>query len=123
MQREESDGVIISCDFCGIDWDPNDHTYARPMVEGHHGAVICLPCLEVALKEMAPAGEGPWKCVLCLLDDLDESVQRWAHPDPSAGPGLNPGAHACRACIRQAAGRFNKDKDVDWEWANRSTSR
>ncbi|MDH3583067.1 MAG: hypothetical protein OER86_02500 [Phycisphaerae bacterium] len=113
MQRTQDGGIIISCDFCGTDWDAFDQSSSRPMVEGHHGSVLCLECLRAGLEEMSePAGS--YKCALCL-QELDAAC--WSHPDPPAGAaGLNPGAVACRACLRQAAGRFNKDPDVAWTW-------
>ncbi len=119
MQRHEADGVIISCDFCGTDWDPYDERLALPMAEGHHGSVICLACLQLALQDMAPGAEN-FRCAMCVQENLDASVPHWHHPQPTPGAGLNAEAVACRPCIRQAAGRFHKDKDVDWTWENRS---
>lgn len=114
MQRTEQDGIIISCDFCGTDWDAYDESHANPMVEGHHGSVMCLSCMKAALEQMALA-EGGFHCTMCI-QDLTADVQRWSHPHPTPSPGLNPMAIACRPCIRQAAGRFSKDPDVKWEW-------
>ena len=114
MQRTEQDGIIISCDFCGVDWDPHDETYANPMVEGHHGSVICLTCLRDALEQLAPREAG-FDCCMCL-QHREAGTEAWAHPAPQPGPGLNPHAVACRPCIRQAAGRFSKDPDVQWKW-------
>ena len=119
MQRQEASGVVISCDFCGVDWDPYDQQMTRPMVEGHHGSVICLGCLQSALKQMAE-GEGPFRCTMCLREDLDPATEQWSHPNPTPAAGLNVDAVACRACLRQAAGRFHKDPDVDWQWSERS---
>ena len=106
---------MISCDFCGSDWEAYDQGQAAPMVEGHQGSVLCLVCLKRALEEMAPA-DAPYRCTLCLQEDLDPTLPRWYHDAPKAAPGLNPEAIICRPCIRQAAGRFNKDPDVEWEW-------
>lgn len=114
MQRTENDGVIISCDFCGSDWDPYDDSFARPMVEGHHGSVICLDCLRRALNEMT-AAQAPFHCCMCL-QDRPPPTPRWAHPQPAPSPGLNPNAAACKSCLHQAAGRFSKDPDVKWKW-------
>jgi hypothetical protein len=116
MQRNDSGGIIISCDFCGTDWDAYDETYANPMVEGHHGSVICLTCTKRALEEMTPPGV-PYRCAMCLREGLDADRPRWIHPAPAPSPGLNPGAIVCRACIRQAARRFHKDPDVQWQWS------
>ena len=94
MQRHEEAGVIISCDFCGTDWDE-----VLPMIEGHHGSVICLACLERALAEAATTPQT-FSCTLCLRDDLPSSLPRWSARE--AGPGANPRAVACEECIRQA---------------------
>ena len=117
MQRTEDDGVIISCDFCGVDWDPYDEGFSLPMVEGHHGSVMCLECMKSALVEKGPAEEG-FKCPMCL-QEFEGGTESWVHSGPNESAGLNVGARACRACIRQAAGRFNRDKDVVWEWVDR----
>jgi len=118
MQRSEQGGIVISCDFCGVDWDAYDQTMSRPMVEGHRGSVICLECLKRALKEMRePAAGDEYSCVMCLREGLTEA--RWFHPSPTPGAGLNAGAVVCRACIRQAAGRFGKDPEVAFEWPRR----
>ncbi|MBI1371591.1 MAG: hypothetical protein GC159_02355 [Phycisphaera sp.] len=118
MQRTEQGGVIISCDFCGVDWDAYDESMSNPMVEGHRGSVICLSCLKQALEHMAPA-ESEFMCTLCVNEKVPAGTERWFHPSPTPSPGLNAHAVVCRACIRQAAGRFNKDKDVDWTWEYR----
>ena len=115
MQRTENDGIIISCDFCGSDWDPVDTSMSAPMVEGHHGSVICLACLIQALDQMAPSDQA-FDCTLCLVEAQGSEVQRWRHPGPTPSPGLAPKAVACRACIRQAAGRFGKDPEVQFTW-------
>ena len=115
MQRTTSDGVIISCDFCGTDWDPYDETYSNPMVEGHVGSVMCLSCLRQAIEDMKPA-ENKYRCVMCIREGIEPETPRWFHPGPEPSDGLNAGAVACKACIKQAAGRFHKDKDVDWKW-------
>ena len=55
MQREEDGGIVISCDFCGTDWDE-----VVPMIEGHRGSVICLSCVEKAWAAVSSAsGDGP----------------------------------------------------------------
>ena len=117
MQRTTSDGLIISCDFCGTDWDPYDQSFAKPMVEGHKGSIICLDCVKSALAEMEAAGEE-YRCVMCTVEGL--TLDRWrhlgAHPGAEASAGLNADAVVCIECIKQAAGRFDKDKDVDWVW-------
>ena len=105
MQRTDTEGIIISCDFCGTDWDPNDWEYTNPMSEGHQGSVICLSCLQKALVEMT-GSTTPYACTLCRLEEM--SLPRWK--------GKRPQATACRDCIHQAAGIFSKDEDVKWKW-------
>ena len=102
MQRTVDGGVIISCDFCGTDWDQ-----IKPMVEGHRGSVICLVCLEIALAD-AQAGDSPFSCTLCLREELDATLPHWPHADRDAV--------ICQDCIHQAARQFSKDKDIDWTW-------
>lgn len=109
MQRQVPDGIIISCDFCGTDWDE-----VRAMVEGHKGSVLCLTCLEKALADAAPADEQ-FDCTLCL-QHRDAGFRRWTHPNPEPSEGLNADAHLCWDCIRLAAKTFHKDKEVDFRW-------
>lgn len=106
MQRSENGGIIISCDFCASDWDPA--TGLPPMMEGHHGSIICLGCLIRALTE-ARLGAGKFRCTLCLRENMPANMLRWSD-------AAHPGAIACRDCLNQAAGTFNRDPDVDWEW-------
>ncbi len=103
MQRDEDGGVVISCDFCGTDWDQ-----VRPMIEGHHGSVLCLECLKLALEGMKPSG-SLFRCTLCLRDDLPAGTLRWISE-------TRPEATACCDCVRQAARGFDRDPDVDWVW-------
>lgn len=113
MQRTEPDGgIIISCDFCGVDWDPQTGTPA--MTEGHKGSALCLDCLRRALPESQPAAEA-FDCTLCL-QRREAPTRRWAHPAPEPAPGLNPGAAICWECVRLAAKTFHKDKDIDFRW-------
>ena len=110
MQRTEPEGIVISCDFCGSDWDE-----VKPMIEGHHGSVLCLACMQAALEKIEP-GDSSFSCTLCLMDK-DSDVPRWSHPAPSSDPppGINPHAVLCQDCLNQAAGTFSKDPDVDWK--------
>lgn len=107
MQRTEDGFIIISCDFCGLDWDE-----VIPMIEGHHGSVLCLECLKKALAEKAPAVVKV-DCTLCL-QPKEEGVVVWTPSNRS--PAANPRAMACDPCLKQAAGTFSKDKDIDWKW-------
>lgn len=116
MQRNTEDtGIIISCDFCGTDWDPQ--TGLPPMTEGHRGSVMCLACLQKALPEAQPA-EVPFDCTLCLQHQ-EAGVRRWPADMGTKVPtpeGELPGGAACWSCIRLAAKTFHKDKDIDFRW-------
>lgn len=114
MQRTEDGGIVISCDFCGTDWDE-----VKPMIEGHHGSVLCLACLQTALEQAGSelecgdtAVQGQPPCTMCL-QELEQSTARWV---PTTRPaGANPLALICTDCINQAAGTFSKDPDIDWK--------
>ncbi len=112
MQRRVADGIIISCDFCGSDWDQQ-----AAMIEGHHGSVLCLECFKSAYVEAAAAASDAgrdFSCSLCLRT-LDGAVPHWRHPPlASPPPGFNPEAVVCGDCLKQAAGAFHKDPDVPW---------
>lgn len=105
----EGISIVLSCDFCGTDWDE-----IEPMVEGHRGSILCLRCLEQALKGRA-AGAGPFRCTMCIREDLPAEMKRWSHPDAPHVPGVNREAVVCDECIEQAAKAFSKDPDVDWK--------
>ena len=108
MQRPEGDGIIISCDFCGTDWDEQ-----LPMIEGHRGSVLCLDCLKRALVEAQPA-DSAFTGTLCLRDNIPAATPCWRHPSP--GPNANPDGILCEDCMKQAARAFHRDPDVDWTW-------
>jgi hypothetical protein len=112
MQREEADGIIISCDFCGIDWDPQ--TGLPAMTEGHRGSVLCLDCLRSALPGSEPSA-SPFDCTMCL-QRRDAGTRRWEHDNPPDRPGTNPAATLCWECARLAAKTFHKDRDIDFRW-------
>jgi len=106
MQRTEPEGIVISCDFCGTDWDE-----VLPMIEGHQGSILCLACLKLATDQIAPA-EDSFKCTLCLMEQ-DAQTAVWQHPDkPTAA---NPDAALCHSCMKQAMGAFSKDPDTDYK--------
>ena len=107
MQRtEKNGGVVISCDFCGTDWDQD-----LPMIEGHHGSVICVECLKVALVNTKPH-PSTYHCTMCIRDSLPEDLPRWL---PQAGrKTANVNAIICQECVDQAARAFHRDKDGDW---------
>ncbi len=109
MQRNENGGIIISCDFCGTDWDEE-----LSMIEGHKGSVLCLACLTQALDNTQPA-EDTFQCTLCLSGHPADT-KRWLHPDAKPSPGRNPDAPLCWDCIRLAAKGFHKDSDVEFRW-------
>ena len=103
MQRIEENALIVSCDFCGTDWDG-----VSPVIEGHRGSIICLECMKTALNGLCFAGE-PFKCVLCLREPIPAAVERWNHAN-------HPQTYACKSCVHQAAEVFDKDPDIDWHW-------
>lgn len=106
MQRIEDNALIVSCDFCGTDWDGQ-----FPAIEGHRGSIVCLECLKQALDQRSVAAE-PYRCVLCLREKIPPSDLRWAHPN-------HPDTFACEPCILQAADAFDRDADIDWKWMTR----
>jgi len=103
MQREEEGRIVISCDFCRRDWDG-----AAAMIEGHHGSILCLECLQLALAQAA-AGPEKYRCTLCLRVNIPGSLPHWRNP-------AHPEAMVCAECLHQAAGTFSKDPGVDWTW-------
>ena len=105
MQREEPEGIVIACDFCRRDWDGQE-----PMIEGHHGSVLCLACMKQALGEQA-VGEGKYKCTLCLRFNIPPSVPRWHHPEHTEAEGL-----VCQECLYQAGKAVGRNKEVDFTW-------
>lgn len=109
MQRTTPEGIIISCDYCGVDWDQE-----LPMIEGHHGSVLCLSCLAMSLDQLAVA-DAPINCSLCLQEQ-PEGTEHWVHPKPDPSDGLNPHGVLCRSCARQAARAYHKDPDIDFKW-------
>ena len=103
MQRNEADGIIISCDFCGTDWDGQ-----AAMVEGHHGSVICLNCVKKAL-EVAAVGEDKYECTLCLRHNIPASLPRWTNQPKFS-------AVVCQECLHQAAKALSKAPHAQWKW-------
>lgn len=95
MQRTDSDGVVIACDFCRRDWDGQE-----AMIEGHHGSVICLQCLKRAVNEKFTATDK-YACTLCLRYNIPSALSRWQNPD-------HPEAIICDECMNQAAKTFEK---------------
>ena len=103
MQREEDGQIVISCDFCRRDWDGSE-----AMIEGHHGSVLCLTCLQRALVEKAATADK-YTCTLCLRINIPGTLPQWRHPE-------HPDAIVCEECIYQAAGTFSKSPHTDWTW-------
>lgn len=95
---------FFKCDFCRKPWAED-----RPMVEGHHGSLICAACLTVAYAEVVNAAGGAEhsgrKCTLCL-EHRDE-VQ-WQSP-------MFPENCACRRCIKQSAAVLEHDEEYAWK--------
>ncbi|HEY4329950.1 MAG TPA: hypothetical protein VGN88_09450 [Phycisphaerae bacterium] len=101
MQREDPDGIVILCDFCRRDWDGNE-----AMIEGHHGSILCLECMKRALQEQA-AGQGKYKCTLCLRFNIPPQLPRWSNSE-------HPEAIVCQECLYQAARAFGRNEDVEF---------
>lgn len=103
MQRQEPDGVVLACDFCHRDWDGQE-----AMIEGHHGSILCLECLKIALANRQPP-QAPYRCTLCLKEKIPTDKPCWTNPE-------HPDATVCQDCIYQAAGVFTKSPLTTWEW-------
>lgn len=106
MQRHFEEGVVIACDFCGLDWDE-----ITPMIEGHQGSVICINCLEKAIQNTSIA-VAPFKCTMCLRELEGSERKFWAPGERNERANQN--AVICYSCIRQATRGFAKDPDMDW---------
>jgi len=104
MQREDPEGIVIVCDFCRRDWDG-----VEPMIEGHHGSILCLECCKAALREQA-VHEDKYKCTLCLRFNIPGAVPRWSN---AAHPGGGE-AIVCQECLYQAARAFSRNEDVEF---------
>jgi hypothetical protein len=107
MQREDSDGIVIVCDFCWRDWDGQE-----AMVEGHHGSIICLACLKKALVEQAVLPEK-YACTLCLRFNISPELPRWLGVEAEAG-GAGKRAVVCQECLYQSARAFSRNEGVDF---------
>lgn len=106
MQRHTPDGVILACDFCGTDWD-----MIQPMIEGHRGSILCLPCLARAIDQAGEWSEG-FSCTMCRREfEAGEKAYR----PTAAVEQANPQAIVCWDCVRQADRAFASDPDTDWQ--------
>jgi hypothetical protein len=103
MQRTEDDAIVLLCDFCRRDWDGQE-----PMIEGHHGSILCLSCLKKALVERGPA-PAPYTCTMCLKENIPVTELRYA-------PADHPESAVCHDCIKLAAKTFTRSPHTDWEW-------
>jgi hypothetical protein len=103
MQREEPDGIVLLCDFCRRDWDGQE-----AMIEGHHGSILCLECLKVALRDQTTSGEK-YKCTLCLRFNIPPELPHWSNP-------AHPAAVLCQECLYQGARAFGRNPDVPWKF-------
>ncbi|NJL30966.1 MAG: hypothetical protein HC898_04685 [Phycisphaerales bacterium] len=99
-----NDGILIRCDFCGTIWDPYDQNNLNPMIEGHHGSVICRPCLQLALTQSQSALQ-PTSCTLCLRH-LPAQTRGWS--PALRKPESNPIAWVCKDCQKQAKSAFSR---------------
>ena len=105
MQREDPDGIVILCDFCRRDWDGQE-----PMIEGHHGSILCLECLKIALRDQhadtRPEADK-YKCNLCLRFNIPPTLPQWSNP-------AHPDALLCQECLYQGARAFSRNPDIPW---------
>src|SRR4030095_9584123 len=99
MQRIEENALIVSCDFCGTDWDG-----VSPVIEGHRGSIICLECMK-ATPDGMQSGREPFTWVLGRREPIPASVERWNHANHAQ-------TYACKSCVHQAAEVFDKDPDI-----------
>src|SRR4051812_11336830 len=102
MQREEPDGIVLLCDFCRRDWDGQE-----PMIEGHHGSILCLECMKTALGAQETGGDK-FKCTLCLRFNIPPELPHWSN-------SAHPEAIVCQECLYQAAKAFRRNPDVAWK--------
>ncbi len=109
MQREGADlnnmeVTDFLCDFCRTPWDG-----AFPMVEGHHGSLVCGSCLTRAYTEAVAqtGGENPMAgpCTMCLVE---KKGRAWRSPDFAD-------ARICEPCITLAVTTLEKDRDWGWK--------
>ena len=103
VQREDPEGIVIVCDFCRRDWDGQE-----AMIEGHHGSILCLECVKLALEQQQ-TGTEKYKCTLCLRFNIPPTLPRWSN-------GAHPEAIVCQECLYQAAKAFGRNEDVDFTW-------
>jgi hypothetical protein len=103
MQRTDPDGIVLLCDFCRRDWDGQE-----PMIEGHHGSILCLECMKLALAGQT-TGTEKFKCTLCLRFNMPPTMPHWNHP-------ANSEAIVCQECLYQAARTFSRTEGVDWKF-------
>ena len=78
------------------------------MIEGHHGSILCLECLKLALVGQH-TGTEKYKCTMCLRFNMPPTLRHWNHPD-------HPDSIVCHECLIQAAKAFARNPDVPWEW-------
>lgn len=101
----------ILCDFCHSQW-----VEELPMVEGHHGSVVCGKCLTVAYRGVVQAGVNTtpagYTCTMCLEQRADPA---WQSP-------MYPEAAICKRCINQAAGALSKDPESGWKRPERANA-
>jgi len=93
----------VLCDFCHAEW-----TLDKPVIEGHHGSIICGNCLTVAYTQVVlhsvNTGPAGYQCTMCLENRPDIAWQSPAYSE----------AVICQRCLKLAAGTLSKDKDFNW---------
>jgi hypothetical protein len=96
----------VLCDFCERQW-----TEDIPMIEGHHGSIICGKCLRVAYQSVVHDGEraaveADATCTMCL--EHRDTEPHWRSPVRAEGL-------VCKRCIKLAAGALERDEDFGWK--------
>lgn len=104
MHDKSAKGVeFFKCDFCHHPWAED-----RPMIEGHHGSLICAHCLTVAYTAVAlhDAADTPAvdHCAMCLEERHQPG---WRSP-------IADDTVICLRCIKQGATTLEKDPDSHW---------
>jgi hypothetical protein len=93
----------VLCDFCHREW-----TEGLPVVEGHHGSIVCGVCLTAAWATVVNEGVGTakpgYQCTMCLERREEAGWESPAYPEASV----------CRRCIRMAGVALERDEDLAW---------
>ena len=110
----------VLCDFCHREW-----TEDLPLIEGHHGACICGPCMTIAYTEIimhkAGGSLAEHRCTMCLEKETDRA-ELGRGGEPGWQSPAHPDAVICRRCIKLGSGALHKDRDFDWHKPDREAA-